>query len=409
VSAPAPGDGPGDASGPPTRRGLDDAVDLRDLLPADQLDELVARFASASGGGVAVLDPRGHVVAARAGAVPTATRDLRHGGEVLGTVVIGGEQGERFASLFADVVGLILHHSHARHLTSAAHEAAMDQSFAELTAKNQRLETAVQRLHELDRLKSNFLATMSHELRTPLTSVIGYAEMLLEGLAGPLGDEQRDYVHTILAKADHLLQLITALLDVSMLESSGAAVESGEVALGDVLDSVVASFAPQALKRGIAVEVRAAAIRALGDRRKIRQVLWNLVSNAVKFSRDRERVQIEIRPGLLLPPALGGADRGAWGVHVAVRDSGIGISRDQLAHIFEPFFQVDSSSTREYGGSGLGLTLAKAYVEAHGGRIWVDSTLGEGSTFTVSFPAVADDVARALASFKPATGDTATG
>jgi two-component system sensor histidine kinase BarA len=409
VSAPAPGDGPGDASVPPTRRGLDDAVDLRDLLPADQLDELVARFASASGGGVAVLDPRGHVVAARAGAVPTATRDLRHGGEVLGTVVIGGEQGERFASLFADVVGLILHHSHARHLTSAAHEAAMDQSFAELTAKNQRLETAVQRLHELDRLKSNFLATMSHELRTPLTSVIGYAEMLLEGLAGPLGDEQRDYVHTILAKADHLLQLITALLDVSMLESSGAAVESGEVALGDVLDSVVASFAPQALKRGIAVEVRAAAIRALGDRRKIRQVLWNLVSNAVKFSRDRERVQIEIRPGLLLPPALGGADRGAWGVHVAVRDSGIGISRDQLAHIFEPFFQVDSSSTREYGGSGLGLTLAKAYVEAHGGRIWVDSTLGEGSTFTVSFPAVADDVARALASFKPATGDTATG
>jgi two-component system sensor histidine kinase BarA len=418
VSAPAPGDGSGFPTGPeaastdhraaserePTGPDLDDAVDLRDLLPATELDELVARFASASGGGVAVLDRRGHVLAARAGAVPSATRDVCYNGEVLGTIVVGGEQGERFASLFAEVLGLILHHAHARHLTSAAHQAAMEQAFAELTAKNQRLETAVTRMQELDRLKSNFLATMSHELRTPLTSVIGYAEMLLEGLAGPLGDEQRDYVHTILAKADHLLQLITSLLDVSLLESGTRAVEAGEVGLAEVVDSVVASFAPQAQKRGILVEVQARSLRALGDRRKIRQVLWSLVSNAVKFSRDRERVRVEIGPGLLVPVELGGHPRGAWGAHVVVRDSGIGISRDQLAHIFEPFFQVDSSSTREYGGSGLGLTLAKAYVEAHGGRIWVDSTLGEGSTFTVSFPAVAEDVAGALAAHGAATG-----
>jgi len=403
VSHPASGDGPGPGEEPP-RIGLDDAVELKALVPHDELEELVGRFASACGAGVALLDASGHVLAARAGSVPTASCEVRHGGEVLGTVVAGGEHGDRFASLFAEVLGLILHHAHARHLTSAAHEAAMGEAFADLTANNQRLQTAVQRLQDVDRLKSNFLATMSHELRTPLTSVIGYSEMLLEGLAGTLSEEQREYVQTILSKADQLLQLITALLDVSLLESGQTEMESAEVGLGEVLDSVVASFAPQAQKRGVAVDIRGAPLRALGDRRKIRQVLWNLVSNAVKFSRDHTRVAIEVRPGLIVPVEIGGAARGKWGAHVVVRDAGIGISRDQLAHIFEPFFQVDSSSTREYGGTGLGLTLAKAYVEAHGGRIWVDSTPGEGSTFTVSFPAVAEDVAGALAARDAATG-----
>jgi len=386
------------------RLGLDDLVDLRTLLSQEELDELVGRFATACGAGIAVLDDRGHVVAVRSGAVPVARRDIRHGGEVLGTVVAGGEHGEQFAGLFADVLGMILHHAHARHLTSAAHEAAMNQAFAELTAKNRRLENAVHRLQEVDRLKSNFLATMSHELRTPLTSVIGYSEMLLEGLAGPVSEEQREYIQTILTKADQLLQLITALLDVSQLENGRLTVEAVEVPLGGVLESVVASFAPQAQKRGVTVNIEGAPLRAVGDRRKIRQVLWNLVSNAVKFSRDKGVVHVVVRPGLLVPVEAGGSARGVWGAHVIIRDVGIGISRNQLAHIFEPFFQVDSSSTREYGGSGLGLALAKAYVEAHGGRIWVDSALDEGSTFSVSFPAVAEDVAAALAARDQAAG-----
>jgi signal transduction histidine kinase len=370
---------------PEVRIGLDDPVDIASLLQPDELAELTARFAEAHGCAVAVEDLRGGVLAVQ-GRVDTGSAmrfQVRHGGEVLGMVVATGPGAERTARLYADTLGLLLHHAHARALTRAAHEAAMTQSFADLTLQNQRLEQAVQRLTEVDRLKSSFLATMSHELRTPLTSVIGYSEMLLEGLAGPLEPDQREYIQTILSKADQLLQMITSVLDVSMLEAGRVKVDEARVALGELVDSVVASFVPQAQKRGIAITVDThAALVALGDRRKIRQVVWNLVSNAVKFSRDQGKVSVVLREGPLRP-AEPSAPTGAL---VEITDSGIGISRHQLASIFEPFFQVDQSSTREYGGSGLGLTLAKAYVEAHGGRIWVDSTLGTGSTFTASFP-----------------------
>jgi signal transduction histidine kinase len=292
-----------------------------------------------------------------------------------------------------------------RHLTAVAHLAAMDQAFTELTSKNQHLERAVSRLEEVDRLKSNFLATMSHELRTPLTSVIGYAEMLHEGLAGTLNDEQRDYVQTILGKADQLLQIITSILDVSLLESGQRRIEPTAVALPELAESVVASFASQARKRRLRLVVRtpdkeAPLPRALGDSRKIRQVIWNLLSNAVKFTPEGGEVSVAIGVGPLAAESGDPDNAGRrasraddrLGVRVVVTDSGIGIPPEKQAHIFEPFFQVDSSSTREYGGTGLGLTLAKSYVEAHGGQIRVDSAVGKGSTFTVSFPAVAADL-----------------
>ncbi len=370
---------------PEARIGLDDPVDIDSLLAPDELAELTARFAEAHGCSVAVEDAHGLMLASQ-GRIDTGSamrHQVRHGGEVLGHVIATGPGAERTARLLAEVLGLLLHHAHARALTRATHELAMEQSFTDLTQQNARLEQAVQRLTEVDRLKSSFLATMSHELRTPLTSVIGYSEMLLEGLAGPLIVEQREYITTILSKADQLLQMITSVLDVSMLEAGRVEVDETAVPLAEVVDSVVASFVPQAGKRGIAITVdTSAALVALGDRKKIRQVVWNLLSNAVKFSRDQGQVAVVLREGALRPSEPS-APRG---VLVEIIDSGIGISRHQLAHIFEPFFQVDQTSTREYGGSGLGLTLAKAYVEAHGGRIWVDSTLGTGSTFTVSFP-----------------------
>ena len=376
----------------PERIGLDDPVDIASLLEPDELAELTRRFAEAHGCGVTVEDARGHALAS-AGTLEggTVRREVRHGGETLGAIVVSAAGGERTARLFSDVLQLILHHAHARALTRATHEAVMEQSFADLTLEKVRLEQAVQRLTEVDRLKSTFLATMSHELRTPLTSVIGYSEMLLEGLAGSLQPEQRDYITTILSKADQLLQMITSVLDVSMLEAGRVQVDDQQsVPLAELVDTVVASFVPQAQKRGIAITVDTSAqLVAIGDRRKIRQVLWNLVSNAVKFSRDQGQVVVLLREGPLRP----GEPSAPAGVLVEITDSGIGISRHQLASIFEPFFQVDQSSTREYGGSGLGLTLAKAYVEAHGGRIWVDSTLGTGSTFTVSFPMASGTVA----------------
>jgi signal transduction histidine kinase len=265
----------------------------------------------------------------------------------------------------------------------------------------------VARLEELDRLKSNFLATMSHELRTPLTSVIGYAEMMAEGLAGPISGDQREYLTTILGKADQLLGLITAVLDVSSLESGQLALERTTLSLAELVASELATFAPQAGRRGIALQLEACPDAVVvGDRRKIRQVVSSLVSNAVKFTPDRGKVSVALRRGPLAAHGAHGAHEahgaaGARGpadgddatpaIQLVVSDSGIGISRDQVAKIFEPFFQVDSSSTRAFGGTGLGLTLAKAYVEAHGGRIWVDTAPGQGSTFTATFPAPAAD------------------
>src|SRR5262245_42624779 len=313
---------------------------------------------------------------------PAVRRELRCAGDPVGAVVAGPGT-DAAVELAAIALESAAHHAYARSMVSATHQAAMEVSFAELSLRNQRLERAVQRMQEVDRLKTNFLATMSHELRTPLTSVIGYAEMLLEGLAGNLSIEQREYVQTILAKADQLLQLISAVLEVSSLESGTLTLEAGSVDLAELTRSVIDSFAVLAHRRGVTIDVETGPRVVVGDRRKIRQIVQSLVSNAVKFTGERGKVEIAFRAGPLRPTEAFSRP----GIHLVVHDSGIGISPDSAAHIFEPFFQVDSSSTREYGGTGLGLTLAKAYVEAHGGRIWVESEPGCGATFVATLPA----------------------
>ncbi len=323
-------------------------------------------------------------------AVGPGTQELSHDGERIGSIAASGPQATDGLALATEMLGLLLHHANARELAALTHDEAMRHTFEELTEHNQRLSRAVSRLEELDRLKSNFLATMSHELRTPLTSVIGYAEMMAEGLAGPISGEQKEYLTTILGKADQLLGLITAVLDVATLESGQLAMERSALSLCDVVTNEVATFAPQASRRGIAIQLDATCeTPVFGDRRKIRQIVSSLLSNAVKFTPDRGHIGIAVRAGPLTPTsALSESIEDMPAVQLVVTDSGIGISRDQVAKIFEPFFQVDSSSTRAFGGTGLGLTLAKAYVEAHGGKIWVDTTPGQGSTFVASFPAV---------------------
>ena len=385
---------PGEPAGAPDP--LDAPIALHQLVSRDELDEVAAGVATAAGCRTAVLDAAGVPLAGLPvdDGVQVA---IEHHGATLGWAV--AEQGHGAAAAhLAGVIGLLAHHAHARELTGLAHEAAITATYMELTHKNRSLEAAVTRLRDTDRIKSNFLATMSHELRTPLTSVIGYSEMLLEGLAGPISAEQREYLSTILGKADQLLQLITAVLDVSKLEAGPMSVDVSAVAVEEVVSSVVASFAAPCRKRRIELATAIGAqLRVSGDKRQIRQVLWNLVSNAVKFTPDGGRIVVGVRMGPLVPEGVSTRPDNRLAAHLEVTDSGIGISREQLAHIFEPFFQVDSSSTREYGGSGLGLTLAKAYVEAHGGRMWVDSTPGRGSTFVASFPALPDDARRILA------------
>ena len=361
---------------------LDGPIELRRLVPSGELQELLDAVRRALGAELAIFDPKGEKLAGSE-AAGAARREVHHDGELLALLGATGDRAEAALELASDTLGLLVHHANARELAAATHEAAMRLTFAELTEHNQRLQKAVARLEELDRLKSNFLATMSHELRTPLTSVIGYAEMMAEGLAGAITPEQAEYLTTILSKADQLLGMITSVLDVAALETAPLALERSRLSLADIVASEVATYTSQAGKRGIAIQLEARGDTiVVGDRKKIRQIVASLISNAVKFTPDRGRVGIAVRPGPLSPHE----HNDARAIQLVVTDSGIGISREQVAKIFEPFFQVDSSSTRAFGGTGLGLTLAKAYVEAHGGRIWVDTTPGQGSTFVATFP-----------------------
>jgi signal transduction histidine kinase len=368
---------------------LDGPIELARLVPPGELEELLASIRRALGVELAIFDRRGKRLAGL-DAAGTPTREVLHDGEVLARLAATGAQAEAGLALAAETLGLLVHHASAREMSAVMHEEAMRISFAELTEHNQRLQKAIARLEELDRLKSNFLATMSHELRTPLTSVIGYAEMMAEGLAGPVSDDQRDYLTTILSKADQLLGMITAVLDVASLETGPLALERCQMSLADIVASEVATYTPQAGKRGIAIQLEARGDTVVvGDRKKIRQVVSSLISNAVKFTPDRGKVAVALKPGPIAPHET--EEPGVRAIQLVVTDSGIGISRDQVGKIFEPFFQVDSSSTRAFGGTGVGLTLAKAYVEAHGGRIWVDTAPGQGSTFIATFPVQSGD------------------
>jgi len=409
----------GDVSRQPA---IDAPVELGTLLCASDLEELAGYYAGQHHVGISIVDraapgDRRLAVAVGPGA-DLAQIDsycpapIRYEGVDIGMVAVGplaegagvdADAARGLATHLANVVELLVHASYQRYLTTIMHVAAMEDAYEGLKKKNDQLAQAVEQLQEADRLKSNFLATVSHELRTPLTSVIGYSEMLLEGLAGPLTDEQREYVDTVLGKADQLLQLITGILDASLLETGRMHIEPAPLDVGDILDAVGAAFVAKARQRRIEIELSEyRGPRVHGDDRKVRQVLWNLVANAVKFTQGGGHVRVWAEVGAMSPRdeaghfGTPGAVVDGLGVRLRVADDGIGISPEKQRHIFEPFFQVDSSSTREYGGTGLGLTLAKRYVEAHGGEIWVDSELGAGSTFTVSLPAVPEELAAHL-------------
>ena len=381
----------------PSSRTQTTPIPLSRLLTADEWRAVCSTVAAATGTALAVVDRDGWQLGGPVS--PQASRrEITIAGERIGTLLAesaggaggsvaaapGGHAAEAALDLAETVLSPVIRQALLRLEDGAEHERQMSITVAELTDKRERLERAVRRLEELDRLKSNFLANMSHELRTPLTSIIGYAEMLAEGLAGPLSPEQRDYVQTILGKADQLLGLISAVLDAQAIETGQLSLDRMPVALAQVVRSEVSSFTAAAHKRGIVVAVDAEVDgMILGDRKKLRQIVSSLLSNAIKFTPDRGRVEVAIRVGPLLP----GEPASSAAVHLVVTDSGIGISRQLVPQIFEPFYQVDSSSTRAFGGSGVGLTLVKAYVEAHGGSIWVDSDPGAGATFMAIFPA----------------------
>lgn len=298
---------------------------------------------------------------------------------------------ERLVEHLRAVLDLILFSGHKAHLTSKMHLLSVQESYRELKEKNEKLGEAYDRLKELDRLKSNFLASVSHELRTPLTSIMGYGEMLAEGIAGPLNAEQAEFVQTIRAKSDQLLGLIVSLLDLSKLESGTMAMHRRSVAIADVLREAVSTLTPAAAKKHVRLVASASddLARLDGDPDRLRQVFINLAENAIKFTSAGGEVRLDAReredeaedlPGLVLVAPL------RRSLEVRVSDTGIGIPESERARVFDAFYQVDQSSTREHGGAGLGLSIVKRLVEAHGGSIRVEANEPRGTVFVVTLP-----------------------
>jgi len=290
---------------------------------------------------------------------------------------------------------LILWSGHKALLTSQMHLSSVRESYRELQQKNEKLQEAFDRLRELDRLKSNFLGVVSHELRTPLTSIIGYSEMLVEGIAGPLVGDQQKFVQTINDKGQQLLQLIMSLLDLSKLESGTMNMKKGTVAIGQLLSDVAATLAPKARKRSIEIEctVEPGLPDVQGDPDRLRQVFVNLADNAVKFSPEGSTIYVTAGPKSLDDSSdeegFSLLEPSRRMIEVSVIDSGIGIPEDERERIFDAFYQVDSSSTREHEGTGLGLSIVKRLVDAHDGTVRVSANHPTGAIFSVVLPAAA--------------------
>ncbi|MDR3388167.1 MAG: PAS domain S-box protein [Rudaea sp.] len=273
-------------------------------------------------------------------------------------------------------------------------------------------------LEHATRMKSEFLATMSHELRTPLNAIIGFSEALKDGLIGQMSDTQSEYIGDIFASGQHLLSLINDILDLSKVEAGMMALELEAVDLNALLAASLTIVREKAAAQRVQLELEAGADMGLPqlDLRKTKQIVYNLLSNAVKFSREGGRVTLRARrvsrnsvgvpssdwPMYTFPLANGECNEF---LEISVRDCGIGISRENMAKLFQAFTQIDSSLARKFEGTGLGLAMVKQLAELHGGTVAVASAEGDGACFFVWLPLRAD-AQRATAA--PNGGSSAT-
>ncbi len=283
-------------------------------------------------------------------------------------------------------------------LEAEAHRAEHRQQLEALITE---LSTANEELTQISRLKDEFLASMSHELRTPLNVVIGMAEILAEEVYGPLTERQRESVTMIESSGQHLLDLINDILDLSKIGAGKLVLDVGPVSIPTLCQAIMRLIRQPAHKKHISIEsnVDPAVATILVDQRRLKQVLINLLSNAVKFTPSDGKIGLEV---------TGDAKKRI--VHFVVWDTGIGIAEEDMGRLFRPFVQLDSSLSRQYDGTGLGLSLVYRLTEMQGGSVSVESTVGQGSRFTISLPWQAVDIEQeADASQGPAKPRAATG
>jgi signal transduction histidine kinase len=281
-------------------------------------------------------------------------------GRVLGSLAVSRKSTGEFP---AEVIDLL--QTFAAQSTLAIQNARL---FREIEQKSRELEAASHH-------KSEFLANMSHELRTPLNAVIGFSEVLQQKMFGDLNDKQVEYVEDIHSSGRHLLSLINDILDLSKIEAGKVELDRSRFDLPSTIDGTLTLVRERATRHGLTINLsldeRLGEIEA--DERKVRQILLNLLSNAVKFTPDGG--QIDVTAAVVDDAA-----------EIAVKDTGIGIAPADQESIFEEFQQVGGDHEGKREGTGLGLTLARRFVELHGGRIWVDSSVGKGATFTFTLP-----------------------
>lgn len=241
------------------------------------------------------------------------------------------------------------------------------QLLAELAVAKEAAEAA-------DRMKSAFLATMSHELRTPLNSIIGFSGILMQELPGPLNPEQAKQMGMVCNRASHLLALVNDVLDLSKIEAGQLELVMESMDVRSVVEGVVATIRPQAERKGLelAVDIAPSIGTIQSDRRRVEQVLLNLLSNAIKFT-EEGRVHVEVTVN---------GDQ----VSIGVNDTGVGIEAQDQPKLFQPFSQLNTGLNRSHEGTGLGLSISKRLVEMLGGRLWLNSNWGKGSTFGFDLP-----------------------
>ena len=257
------------------------------------------------------------------------------------------------------------------------HQLIQDASVEEIRVHAEELRKVNAELARAGRMKDEFLANMSHELRTPLTVILTFSEILQSGIYGPLDPRQEKPMQAIQESGEHLLSLITDILDVSKVEAGMLALEISPATVEGVCRSSIQLIEPQAKRKRLSVDLALdpAVTTIQADERRLKQILVNLLSNAVKFTPTEGALGLRV---------VGDAETRS--VHFVVWDNGIGIAPDDMERLFQPFVQLDSSLTRRYEGTGLGLALVQRLTELHNGTIAVESEMGKGSRFTVSLP-----------------------